>query len=279
MLIGGSWVIGKQEGDCRVLTEMPRVFSGKYKQGDNIGVAIDFETTGLDPEVDEILSLGFIKFGFNDEMEITHVIESDQFYNEPTIEIPELITTLTGIDIETVRGKKITKETFDYVFNGTEIAIAHNAKFDRQFADRNYRSDIIWGCTNADLNLREKYNVPSGSLGVLMAYLKDYYFGHHDALEDCWALLHLLAIDDHFAQVVTKCYTESWDIYARNSPFESKDALKKRGYKWSGDMKMWFYPGADYDKKVEETEWLLEELRVTAEPSMISRFDRHKTKG
>lgn len=276
MLQHGSWVLGKQEGNRRFLDIMPRELNTGLEPGPHIGLAMDLETTGLEHEIDEVLSLGFVKFGFNDTMQITHVIEADQYFNEPeTREISPLITQLTGITIDTVRGHKLTKEHWDYVWEGVEITIAHNSKFDRKFVDKNYRDDILWSCTNADLNLREKYLVPSGTLSILLAYIKDWYFGHHDALDDSWALIHILAEDDHFKQVVNKAYTPNYNVYAKNSPFEMKDNLKRKGYKWADSMKSWYWPLANRAKMLEEKEWL-EELKITADVMQVSRFDRHK---
>ena len=271
---GEGWVIGNQVDDVRILYPMPRELFTDLPVGQNIGLAMDLETTGLDHETDEIIAFGYVKFTFDDECRITSIIEAKQFFNEPSKEIPEEITKLTGITMDQVRGQKITKKIFDHAYEGVEISIAHNAKFDRKFIDRFYRSDILWGCTNADLDLRAKYVIPTGSLGVVMAYTKDWYFGHHDALEDCWALIHLLNTDDHFKEIIEKAFVPNFNVFAIASPFESKDRLKARGYKWS-DTKCWYYPRADEEKAAEEVEWLKEELGVTAQKIEISRHDRH----
>ena len=272
---GEGWVIGQQVGAIRHLFEMPRELSTDLPVGQNIALAMDLETTGLDAETDEIIAFGYVKFTFDDECRITSIIEAKQFFNEPSKEIPEEISKLTGITMEQVKGHKLTKEIFDHAYEGAELSIAHNAKFDRKFIDKFYRSDIIWGCSLADLDLRAKYVIPAASLGVALAYIKDWYFGHHDALEDCWALVHLLNEDDHLKTVIEKSFVPNYDVYAISSPFESKDRLKLRGYKWKNETKCWYYPRADEDKMEEERDWLKEELGVTAQCIEVSRFDRH----
>nr|CAI3971183.1 DNA polymerase exonuclease subunit [Ochrobactrum phage ORM_20] len=272
---GDGWVIGQQVGDERRLFEMPRELFTDLEIGQNIGLAMDVETTGLDHDEDEIIAFGYVKFTFDDSCRITSVIEANQFFNEPSKEIPEEITKLTGITMDQVKGHSLTKEMLDKIYDGVEISIAHNAKFDRKFIDKHYRSDIIWGCSNADLDLRGKYTIPSGSLGVVMAYVKDWYFGHHDALEDCWALIHLLNTDDHLKEIIEKAFIPNYNVFATGSPFEMKDILKNRGYKWMGDtVKCWYYPRADEEKMNEEADWL-KENHVNPNIVEISRFDRH----
>jgi DNA polymerase-3 subunit epsilon len=96
--------------------------------------------------------------------------------------------------------------------------------------------------------------IPSNSLGILMAYLKDWYFGHHDALEDSWAGVHLCSM--YLEDLITKCYTPQFNVMANKSDFEAKDALKYRGYRWNAEEKVWFKPNVDESEADEELKWL-----------------------
>jgi DNA polymerase-3 subunit epsilon len=242
----------------RFLTEMPRSFPEREPVGQVYEATFtDFETTGLDTENDEITQMGWVRFQYDDELNITKVIHSGVKHNIPEREVSEDAARLTGLTKSKLIeiGERLTQDDFEYAFGGIEFALAHNAKYDRRFIDRYYKKDpLVWGCTNADLNLREKLMIPSNSLGVLMAYLKDWYFGHHDALDDSFAGLHLA--DMFFKDLVTTIYTPQWKAMAYQSAFESKDALKLRGYKWEQTAKVWWKGGFTEENIDEELEWL-----------------------
>ena len=59
--------------------------------------------------------------------------------NEPANWIPAEITPLTGITIEMVAGKRIDAAVVSIFVTDANIIIAHNANFDRKFAERYWR--------------------------------------------------------------------------------------------------------------------------------------------
>ena len=52
----------------------------------------------------------------------------------------------------------------------------------------------------------------------------------------------------------------SFKLRATGSPFESKDQLKGRGYRWDGDAKVWFCTLADQAQLDAELAWLKAEV-------------------
>ena len=48
-------------------------------------------------------------------------------------------------------------------------------------------------------------------------------------------------------------------MYALDSPFETKDSLKSRGYRWNADRKVWMVPLAEADLAAEQA-WLKESV-------------------
>jgi len=124
--------------------------------------AIDFETTGLEPETDEIIEFGAARF------EDGRMVESFSRLADPGRSIPREVTQLTGITNQDVADQPSSEEVLEefLVFlEGADVLVAHNAAFEadllktrdlREFADRLYDSlalsRIVWpGLNRHDL--------------------------------------------------------------------------------------------------------------------------------
>ncbi len=95
-------------------------------------VALDIETTGLDPKTDAIIEIGARRFeGHRLEDEFTTLIN-------PNRHIPEFITGLTGIDDAMVRQAPHIREVLDELaaFIGDSPILGHNIKFDLSFFEK-----------------------------------------------------------------------------------------------------------------------------------------------
>jgi DNA polymerase-3 subunit epsilon/ATP-dependent DNA helicase DinG len=95
-------------------------------------VAIDIETTGLDPDKDSIIEIGVERFkGHRIEKEWTTLIN-------PGRHIPEFISGLTGISDEMVRqAPRIQDILHDFeVFIGDAPVLGHNVRFDLGFLQK-----------------------------------------------------------------------------------------------------------------------------------------------
>lgn len=114
-----------------LIEKVKRIEASKGKQQDTCGfITIDIETTGLDPEKDEILEIAAIKYIENNEAEIFSRVVKVQ--NPLTKEISEL-TGITddfllknGMDIETA-----LKDFWDFV--GRAKLVGYNISFDMSF--------------------------------------------------------------------------------------------------------------------------------------------------
>jgi DNA polymerase-3 subunit epsilon len=90
----------------------------------------------------------------------------------------------------------------------------------------------------------------------------------HRAIDDCRALIEILSADvpnlnrSAFAVLLERARRKTVRIWAEQSPFELKDTLKKRGYRWSdgsdGRPRSWYI---DVDEANETAE--IEFLRTT----------------
>lgn len=89
-------------------------------------VFLDFETTGLEAGRDSILEIGALKIdeeGFE---------ETYQTFIKPPVDIPEKITSITGITADMVKDAPTIEEIFPEFarFIGKSIIVAHNSDFD-----------------------------------------------------------------------------------------------------------------------------------------------------
>lgn len=99
-------------------------------------VALDLETTGLDPTQDQIIEIGAVRFK-NGE-----VIDQFSAMVDPGRPIPPIVSTLTGIQNEDVIGKPHLSAVLPALkaFVGDSPWVGHNIGFDASFL---YRQDAL----------------------------------------------------------------------------------------------------------------------------------------
>jgi DNA polymerase-3 subunit epsilon len=233
------------------------------------GVILDFETTGLDWAKDEIIEVAMVKFEYSAADEITSVSDVFQSYNEPSIPIPTLVTQLTGITHDMVAGHRIDTAAMEEFVAGANIIIAHNAGFDRKFAERlsSTFEHMNWACTQTEIDWR-KHGFGGAKLGYLLADIGHFHNAHR-AIDDCHALVEILTYplpattQSVFAELINCARRTMTRIWAQGSPFELKDGLKARGYRWNdgtdGRPKSWFID-VDEDTRDAEISFLKKEI-------------------
>ena len=143
-------------------------------------VAIDLETTGLDPLKDAIIEIAAVRFsGTRVEAEWTSLIN-------PARAIPPLITQLTGINNDMVRNappiKAVIQELADFV--GDSPVVGHNVQFDLGFLHKNGILGLAEPIDTYELAAvlmptASRYNL--GSLGQILGILIP---NSHRALDD-----------------------------------------------------------------------------------------------
>lgn len=214
------------------------------------GVIIDTETTGLNHRRDEIIEIGVIAFTFDQQGNVGDVTGIYGGLQQPTVAIPADITRLTGITDEMVAGKTIDMPALRQLIDPADLIVAHNAGFDRPFCEA--FSPIFagraWACSNSEIDWSAR-----GFEGTKLGYLigqAGYFHDGHRAVDDCFALMEVLAQEKTgsggtaFAELYAASQRSRVRIYAENSPFDMKDHLKGRGYRWSdgsdGRPKSWW---------------------------------------
>lgn len=208
-------------------------------RGSKVGIIVDFETTGLDPKQDEIIEVAMVKFGYSNSDQVTGVTGIFQAFNEPSRPIPENIIELTNITNEMVAGHRIDDAALENFVADANIVIAHNAAFDRKFAERSWPvfEHVHWACSASGIDWQQH-----GFGGAKLVYLVTQLGLFHDAhraIDDCHAALEILSRQlpatstTALAALLDRARRKTFRIWAENAPFDLKETLKRRRYRWS----------------------------------------------
>jgi DNA polymerase-3 subunit epsilon len=239
--------------DYRVLRRLvPRLPSTpSVGQELRTAVLLDTETTGLDTRKDEVIELGMVKFAYTPDGRFAGVRETFSAFNEPSVPISPEITALTGITDEMVAGHRIDEAAVNaFVDDAVVLVIAHNSGFDRRFAERHWPvfERKPWSCSATEIDWR-KHGFAGAQLGYLLNGV-GYFHAAHRAVDDCHALLEILAFElpttgaPALALLLETARKPTVRVWAEQSPFELKDSLKRRGYRWNdgsdGRPKSWY---------------------------------------
>ncbi|EIM28455.1 3'-5' exonuclease [Microvirga lotononidis] len=278
-------------GQYRVLRRLqprPIVAARVAVPGERIAVIVDTETTGLDHTRDEVIEIGMVAFSYHEDGRIGDVVGTYNALREPTMPITPEITRLTGITSEMVKGHAIDLDAVEAFIQPAHLVIAHNARFDRPFCERLADSFSLkaWACSHAEVSWSD-FGFEGSKLGYLLSQCGWFHQGHR-AVEDCYALLEVLASplrgDAHCAMshLLASARKALLRIWAEGAPFDMKDALKKRGYRWNdgtnGRPKSWFIE-IDEDAYGAEMKFLRQEIyRRDVEPftQRITAFERFR---
>jgi DNA polymerase-3 subunit epsilon len=165
---------------------------------------------------------------------------------DPGEPIPPASTAIHGITDEMVRGHRIDDARVARILDGVALVIAHNAAFDRPFLER--RLPVFaakhWACSHAQVPWAEE-----GYAGSKLEYLgvgAGFFFEAHRSEIDCRALLEVLRRPLPKSQrtalsvMLERARQPGVTVWATGSPFESKDVLKARAYRWQAEKRCWY---------------------------------------
>lgn len=239
-----------------------------------IGVFLDVETTGLSYKEDKLIELGMVKFEYTADGYIFRLLDEFSGYQDPNQPIPEHIIKLTGINDDMVRGQQIDETALTDYLQNVSLIIAHNAQFDRAFFEMTFPSipAKAWGCSMYDISWKQE-DISSHKLEYI-AYKYGFFYDGHRAVIDCLAGIHILAQEllnskqPVLGRLLSNAQQLKFKLWATNAPYESKDLLKARGYRWSNNQtdkyKAWYIELPE-DKIVDE------KLKVGSKKSFVGK--------
>jgi DNA polymerase-3 subunit epsilon len=235
------------------------------------GIIIDTETTGKDPAKDKIIELSMIRFAYDPETgDVLSVMDTLTMLEDPGVPLDPVIVKLTGLTDQDVAGHTFDAEKVHRFVEGAKVIIAHGAGFDRKFVERRFPGTFEshnWACTHLDVDW-EAEGIPSAKLDYI-AFRVGFFYGAHRAMNDCVALFEILNAelpsknDTVLKVAITNAAKDTIHLWAENAPYDAKDALKERGYRWNdgsdGRPKAWNKPIPE-DDLAEEQAWLKKEV-------------------
>jgi DNA polymerase-3 subunit epsilon len=242
-----------QHPDYRVLRRLvPRQDHGPPPEGaEQAGVRrvmiLDTETTGLSHASDRIIELALLVVQVDGATGLPFgPVEVFEGFEDPGMPIPEVARQVTGITDGMVRGQRLDDAQVQALLDRADLVVAHNAAFDRPFVEARFPGFAIkpWACSFADIDWKT-LGAESSKLSAL-AHDQGWFYDAHRALVDCHALLQVLGQrvgDDGLnglQRLLAAAARPSYKLRATGSPFESKDTLKARGYRWDADARLWW---------------------------------------
>ena len=205
-------------------------------------VALDLETTGLDPARDEIIEIGAVKF--SDQ----HELDTFSSLVNPGRSIPREITQLTGISARDV----LTAPPFSALrerlvrFVGDAVIVGHNVRFDLEFL---HRQDCLRRHPALDTLELATILMPGEQrygLGKLIERLDLDSASRHRALDDARAAMHLLlALQERanvlptetLKRIVLAARTQRWPL--RTVFEQAEQRSRSRLDRASGSQQIW----------------------------------------
>ncbi len=258
----------QESGDYRVLRRLKPWVPVEPPPGALVrsGLFVDVETMGLDPSRHEIIELAMVPFSYGLDGQIFEVGQPFQRLREPTHPIPPEITAITGIDDAMVAGHVIDPSEVTAFAAPAALVIAHNAAFDRRFLEHYCEtfSTKAWACSMSQVDWAGE-----GHEGTKLAYLAagaGFFYERHRATNDCLAAIELLGRPlprsgrSALGALLEAARAPTWRIWAENSPFDLKDLLKARGYRWNADQRVWATRAGDDATLKAELAWLKEQV-------------------
>ena len=254
--------------DYRVVRrlEVTDDFGGKRQAPLASAVVVDTETTGTRRETDQIIELGLVRFEYSEETgDIHRVTGVYSGLEDPGRPIPPESAAIHGITDAMVAGKHIDEARVLELTAGAKLIVAHNAGFDRPFLEARMPAfeTLPWACSFAQVPWEAE-----GLRGRKLEYLgwmAGFFFDAHRSEIDCRALLELLRLPlPKSGRIAFKVLLEAaaepaLRLWATGSPFETKDVLRERGYRWDAERRCWSRVVPKSAAK-EESEWLKAEV-------------------
>jgi DNA polymerase-3 subunit epsilon len=233
-------------------------------------LVLDTETTGLSHATDKIIELAMLLVQVDAASGLPFgPVSTFEGFEDPGMPIPAVAGQITGITDEMVQGQRLADAQVHALLARADLVVAHNAGFDRPFVEARFPgfAGKPWACSFQDINWKA-LGASSAKLGAL-AQDQGWFYDAHRALVDCHALLQVLSCPlpnsqttelTGLGQLMAASVQPSFKLRATGAPFEAKDQLKSRGYRWDAEARVWCATLASEHLLATESLWLKAEV-------------------
>ncbi|TCV82725.1 3'-5' exonuclease [Sulfurirhabdus autotrophica] len=266
----------EEHPDYRVLRRLPIRDAYALPDGKVLkkGLVLDTECTGLSHDKDEVIELAMVVFEYDpDTGKVYRIVEAFGALEEPSFLIPPESTAIHGITDEMVSGHKIDDAEVARIVSDVAIIIAHNAGYDRPMVEKRFPffCDLPWLCSLKEIDWAGE-GFASGKLEFL-AQQSGFFYDAHRAEMDCRAVLELLQKtakdgDPFLKRLLMRMDATDIRFWALNAPFDQKDLLKERGYRWHAENPKAWHITVSKETAREESNWLYERV-YNSKPATI----------
>ncbi|MDP1654809.1 MAG: 3'-5' exonuclease [Hylemonella sp.] len=226
-------------------------------------VLLDTETTGLDASREKIIELALVRVEV--DIETGRPCGAVQVYDgleDPGMPISAEIEALTGISNDMVRGQRLDETRVAELLAGVDLIVAHNAAFDRPFVEARLPAfaQLPWACSFADIDWKTEGQSSAKLENLALSH--GWFYDAHRAEMDCHALLAVLgqtlpkSQQTGLARLLLAGTQTSYRLQATAAPFDAKDLLKARGYRWNAEQRVWQTLLSDEAALQAECDWL-----------------------
>ncbi|MAL73736.1 MAG: DNA polymerase III subunit epsilon [Rhodospirillaceae bacterium] len=189
-----------------------------------VGIILDTETTGFDPEHDIVIEIAVLPFTFSRDGRLFSVGTAFQALQEPPAPLDPEISKVTGLKDEDLAGQTIDIAALEAAIAPAVLIIVHHAAFVRSFVERlsTVFQEKAWACSMNDIAWKEE-GVTSLKLEWI-ALIFGLFFKAHRALQDCQAVLELLSLllpvsgRTGFTQLLEAARRPTRRLWAVNAP-------------------------------------------------------------
>ena len=252
--------------DFRVLRALPKPFAsmpanGAPPDGRCIGI-VDLETTSLSPELGAIIELAVKLVFVDDDGQLLGHFPIYSWLSDPGHPLDPVIRRLTGLTDADLAGRAIDDEAVARILDRADLLVAHNARFDLQWIERRWPAlkGRAWACSCNEIDWSALGFEGRSQHHLLLQHCA--FSKAHRAAADVWSLFWLLLqskpdpdpelevdyganaacestggrVRTHLQRLLEASDRPSVMVDAVYAPFDSKEKLRARGYRWDARL-------------------------------------------
>ena len=234
-------------------------------------VVVDFETADLAPPRPGLGICEICVYLVEVVNGVGTVTDRYTAFNDPKMDITPEAYSAHGLNLELLNGKQVDWARAETFFARADVAVAHSARFDRQWVGADWFQNRRWVCSLEQVDWKS-VRMPCRCLRHLAWEHGVQLSESHRAEADVETLCNLLSAPHrgegdyatYWEELLDNAQAQWVAVKAFGSPFEAKDVLRQNGWQWSANAKVW-WKLARKDRLQEVGAWLLEHAYLGSE--------------